>query len=87
MLLAGKVAVISGAANPRGIGLATARLFAANGAKVVILDLDGTAAQDAAAMGGAVQRGLARDGVDPAASKEAAPRGVEAVGQGHQQNK
>ena len=31
MLLAGKVAVISGAANARGIGFATARLFAAHG--------------------------------------------------------
>ena len=28
MLLANKVAVISGAAGPRGIGLATAKLFA-----------------------------------------------------------
>ena len=45
MLLAGKVAVISGAASPRGIGLATARLFAAQGARVAILDLDEAAAR------------------------------------------
>jgi NAD(P)-dependent dehydrogenase (short-subunit alcohol dehydrogenase family) len=49
MLLAGKVAVISGAASPRGIGLATARLLAAQGARVAILDLDEAAAQEAAA--------------------------------------
>jgi NAD(P)-dependent dehydrogenase (short-subunit alcohol dehydrogenase family) len=41
MLLEGKVAVISGAASPRGIGLATARLFATHGARVAILDLQG----------------------------------------------
>ena len=40
MLLKDKVAVISGAAGLRGIGYATARLFAAHGAKVAILDLD-----------------------------------------------
>ena len=33
MLLAGKVTVISGAASPRGIGFATARLFAEQGAR------------------------------------------------------
>ena len=40
MLLKGKVAAISGAAGQRGIGLATARLFASHGASVAILDLD-----------------------------------------------
>ena len=40
MLLTDRVAVISGAASPRGIGRATARLFAEHGARVVILDLD-----------------------------------------------
>ena len=39
MLLSDKICIITGAASPRGIGRATARLFAAQGARVVILDL------------------------------------------------
>jgi len=48
MLLSGKTAVISGAASPRGIGLAAARQFVSEGARVAILDIDGTAAEAAA---------------------------------------
>lgn len=59
LLLEGKVAVISGAASPRGIGLATARMFARHGARVAILDLDGDAAASAAASIGAQHRGYA----------------------------
>lgn len=81
MLLAGKVAVISGAASPRGIGLATARLFAEHGAKVAILDLDGAAARDAASELGAEHRGFACDVTDPAACKEAARQVLETFGQ------
>lgn len=39
MLLKNKVCVIAGAASPRGIGYATAQLFAEHGAKVVALDI------------------------------------------------
>ena len=42
MRLAGKVAIISGAAS--GMGAATARIFAREGAKVVIADVLGTKA-------------------------------------------
>lgn len=47
-LLENKVAVISGAAHPRGIGKATARIFIEHGARVAILDLDEEQAQAAA---------------------------------------
>ena len=83
MLLAGKVAVISGAANPRGIGFATARLFAAQGAKVAILDLDDAGAKNAAAELGSEHRGFACDVTDPTGCKEAARGVLGAFGQRH----
>ena len=49
MLLKGQVAVITGGASKRGLGLATARLFAEHGAKIAILDLDLIAAREAVA--------------------------------------
>lgn len=60
-LLAGKVAVVTGAASVRGIGWATARLFAAEGARVALLDLDEAAARAAAARIGPDHRGYACD--------------------------
>ncbi len=60
-LLPGKVAVITGAASPRGLGKSTAQMFADHGARVVILDLDQTAAEDAAADIGEAHFGLACD--------------------------
>ena len=47
MLLEGRVCVVSGAASKRGLGLATARLFARHGAHVAILDLDIEASREA----------------------------------------
>ncbi|NIE63101.1 SDR family NAD(P)-dependent oxidoreductase [Burkholderia sp. Ax-1719] len=49
MLLADKVAVITGAASLRGIGWATAQRFVEEGARVVLLDLDADLASSAAA--------------------------------------
>lgn len=59
MLLKDKVAIITGAASPRGLGFATAKLFAENGAKVVILDLDAQASKNAADILGAPHLGVA----------------------------
>ncbi|MGN6666247.1 MAG: SDR family NAD(P)-dependent oxidoreductase [Trinickia sp.] len=73
-LLDGKVAVISGAASPRGIGMATARMFARHGARVAILDLDRAAAEAAAAELGPDHRGYACDVTDRDACRAAIDR-------------
>jgi NAD(P)-dependent dehydrogenase (short-subunit alcohol dehydrogenase family) len=55
-LLDGKVCIIAGAAAPKGIGQATARLFAEHGARVVLADItasDATAEDFASALVGA----------------------------------
>ena len=49
MLLKCKTAIISGAAVPRGLGLATTRLFASHRTRVAILDLDLNLAREASA--------------------------------------
>jgi NAD(P)-dependent dehydrogenase (short-subunit alcohol dehydrogenase family) len=81
MLLAEKVAVISGAASPRGIGLATARLFARHGARVAILDVDEAGARKAAETLGPEHRGFPCDVADQASCQRAAERVLEALGQ------
>ena len=72
MLLKDRTAVISGAAGPRGIGFAAARLFAEHGARVAILDIDGSAVATAAAAVGPGHLGLVCDVTDPGACKKAA---------------
>jgi NAD(P)-dependent dehydrogenase (short-subunit alcohol dehydrogenase family) len=81
MLLNGKTAVISGAASRAGIGLATARLFAAHGARVAILDLDEAAAIEAAQSVGSQHIGIACDVTDEAACTQAAAKVIEIFGQ------
>ena len=67
MLLRDKTAVISGAASKRGIGLATARRFVAEGARVAILDIDAAAAREAAAELGPDHIGVGCNVADKAA--------------------
>jgi NAD(P)-dependent dehydrogenase (short-subunit alcohol dehydrogenase family) len=80
MLLEGRTAVISGAASRRGIGLATARLFASHGARVAILDIDEAAAKDSAAELGASHLGVGCDVADKASCDAAAATVLAAFG-------
>ena len=80
MLLNGKTAVISGAAGPRGIGFAAARLFAEHGARVAILDIDRTALQAAAKSLGSSHHGLVCDVTDQDACKRSAAEVIDRFG-------
>ena len=80
MQLKDQVAIITGAASPRGIGWATARRFADEGARVVILDLDAQAAEQAARTIGPQHLGLACDVRDEGACRGAVQRVLELTG-------
>ena len=80
MLLKGRNAVISGAASVRGIGLATARLFAEHGARVAILDLDAEGARKAAAGLGQGHVGIGCNVADLASCEAAAKEAIAAFG-------
>ena len=80
MLLQGKTAIISGAAGRRGIGLASAKLMAAHGARVAILDLDLNAAHESAMSLGLGHLGLRCDVTDATACKSAVEAIVEKFG-------
>lgn len=80
MLLEGKTAVISGAASARGIGLATAKLFAAHGARVAVLDLDEAGAKDAAASLGPNHIGIRCNVTDAEECRRAAGAAITAFG-------
>ncbi len=80
MLLQHKTAAISGAASARGIGLATAKLFAAHGARIAILDIDAAAAKAAAAGLGPEHIGVGCDVASKASCQAAADEVVKAFG-------
>ncbi len=75
MLLADKVALVTGGAGPNGLGFATARMMAEHGARVVILDLERADPGGAAARLGAGHVGVVADVTD----KASCDRAVEAV--------
>lgn len=81
MLLTGKIAIVTGAAGPRGLGLAAARLLAEHGAKAAILDLDANQAKEAAkSLKGRGHMGLKCDVVSTAQCERAVARVVERHG-------
>ncbi len=80
MLLKDKVAVITGGAGVNGLGFATARLMAAHGARIVLLDLARAEPAAAAAKLGAGHLGLVADVTDKAACNAAIAAALEAFG-------
>jgi NAD(P)-dependent dehydrogenase (short-subunit alcohol dehydrogenase family) len=80
MLLENKVVIVTGAASPRGIGKATAKALAEQGARIVILDLRDEDAKRAAADLGDAHLGLACDVTDKAACESAVKATLERYG-------
>ena len=72
MLLKDKVAVITGGAGMNGLGFASAKMMAAQGATVVILDLESTNPQAAASALGSQHLGLVANVTDKASCAAAA---------------
>lgn len=76
--IAGRVAIITGAAS--GMGRATARLFAAQGANVAVTDLDQTECERVATEAGGDARGYALDVSNAEAIASVVPRIAEELG-------
>ena len=77
-LLDGKAAIVTGSA--RGIGRATAELFVREGARVVINDIDGDVAEQAASEIDGETAVYAGDLTDPSAPEELVAKAIESFG-------
>jgi NAD(P)-dependent dehydrogenase (short-subunit alcohol dehydrogenase family) len=80
MLLKDNVAIITGGAGVNGLGFATARLMAAQGAKIAILDLERADPAGAAAQLGTGHIGLAADVTDKTSCDAAVAAVLKAFG-------
>jgi len=80
VLLKGKFAIVSGGAGVRGIGFATARTFAEQGARVAILDIDADGARRAAAELGPNHIGIGCNVTDKADCDRAVAEVIAAFG-------
>jgi len=80
MLLADRVAIITGGAGVNGLGFGTARMMAAQGARIVILDLAGANPAQAAASLGSNHLGVVADVTDKAQCEQAVRTIVEHFG-------
>jgi NAD(P)-dependent dehydrogenase (short-subunit alcohol dehydrogenase family) len=80
MLLKDKVVVITGGAGLNGLGFATARLMAAHGARVAVLDLERAEPAAAAAQLGPDHLGIVADVTDKASCDAAAAAVLKAFG-------
>jgi NAD(P)-dependent dehydrogenase (short-subunit alcohol dehydrogenase family) len=80
MLLANKIALITGGAGLNGLGFATARQMAAHGARVVIVDLASAEPAKAAALLGEEHLGLVASVTDKAAVDRAVSLTLEKFG-------
>lgn len=79
-LLAGRLAIITGAGSPGGIGRATARLFAEHGARCALLDTDSAGIADADREFGASHHTGICDVSDPADVARAVDAAAAALG-------
>ncbi|BAL27493.1 SDR family NAD(P)-dependent oxidoreductase [Azoarcus sp. KH32C] len=80
LLLDGKVAIITGGAGLNGLGFATAKMLAAQGARVAILDLEQANPAGAAAELGPQHIGLVANVTDKASCEAAAAEVVKQLG-------
>lgn len=81
MLLKNKVAIVSGGASTKGIGWATAKIFADHGARVAILDLDQDRVDSSAALIGPQHRGYVCDVRDAQACEQVVKQIIQDFGQ------